>query len=157
VSTGVVYVGFWARLGATLIDTLWLMVLLAPVGALLGASSLSVEGLLERPGGASLPALLAALAGPRDLLLSVLLPAVLVLAFWIAKYATPGKMVIHARIADAGTLAPPGRIQLLVRYLGYYLAALPLGLGLLWVAFDARKRGWHDYLAGTVVVRTPPA
>ena len=27
-------------------------------------------------------------------------------------------------------------------------------LGFIWVAFDARKQGWHDKLANTVVVRT---
>jgi len=26
-------------------------------------------------------------------------------------------------------------------------------LGLVWVAFDRRKQGWHDKLAGTVVIR----
>jgi len=30
---------------------------------------------------------------------------------------------------------------------------LPLMLGILWVAFDPRKQGWHDKLAHTVVVR----
>jgi uncharacterized RDD family membrane protein YckC len=29
----------------------------------------------------------------------------------------------------------------------------PLMLGIIWVAFDKRKQGWHDKLAGTVVVR----
>jgi uncharacterized RDD family membrane protein YckC len=31
---------------------------------------------------------------------------------------------------------------------------LPLFIGILWVAFDSRKQGWHDKIAGTVVVRT---
>jgi len=26
-------------------------------------------------------------------------------------------------------------------------------LGVIWVAFDGRKQGWHDKLANTVVVR----
>jgi uncharacterized RDD family membrane protein YckC len=26
-------------------------------------------------------------------------------------------------------------------------------LGLIWVAFDARKQGWHDKIAGTLVIR----
>jgi uncharacterized RDD family membrane protein YckC len=26
-------------------------------------------------------------------------------------------------------------------------------MGLIWVAFDSRKRGWHDKIGGTVVVR----
>jgi uncharacterized RDD family membrane protein YckC len=30
---------------------------------------------------------------------------------------------------------------------------LPLFIGILWVAFDPRKQGWHDKMAGTVVVR----
>ena len=33
------------------------------------------------------------------------------------------------------------------------LACIPLGLGLIWCAFDSRKQGWHDKLAKTVVVR----
>ena len=44
--------------------------------------------------------------------------------------------------------------QLVIRYLGYYVSTIPLGLGLIWVAFDARKQGWHDKMAGTVVVRS---
>lgn len=35
------------------------------------------------------------------------------------------------------------------------LAALPAGLGLWWGIFDARKRGWHDRLTDTRVVRAP--
>jgi len=30
---------------------------------------------------------------------------------------------------------------------------IPFFLGILWVGIDARKQGWHDKLAGTVVVR----
>ncbi len=42
-----------------------------------------------------------------------------------------------------------------VKYLGYYLSAIPLLLGFVWVAFDKRKQGFHDKLAGTFVVRDP--
>ncbi len=38
-----------------------------------------------------------------------------------------------------------------LRYIGYFLSALPLDFGFLWIAFDARKQGWHDKLASTVV------
>lgn len=73
--------------------------------------------------------------------------------FWVYRQATPGKMVISARIVDARTGGKPGTGQLIGRYLGYYVSIIPLLLGLVWVAFDARKQGWHDKLAGTVVVR----
>lgn len=149
------YVGFWLRAWAALIDTACLLLVLWPLAAVLerqGAPTL--DQLLADPAGLSADSLLAQVVpGTGDLLLWGLLPAILVLAFWDRKFATPGKMAIHARIVDAASRGPPTRRQLLLRYLGYFLAMLPLGLGLLWVGFDPRKQGWHDKLAGTVVVR----
>ena len=54
---------------------------------------------------------------------------------------------------DADTGQALSKPQALGRYLAYYLAILPLMLGIVWVAFDRRKQGWHDKLAGTVVLR----
>ena len=82
-----------------------------------------------------------------------ILPAVAILSFWIARGATPGKMAVSACIVDASTGQPASTGQLIGRYLAYYLSALPLLLGFIWIAFDRRKQGWHDKLAGTVVVR----
>ena len=62
-----------------------------------------------------------------------------------------------AIIVDAKTFGRPSNRQLIGRYLGYYVSILPLGFGFLWIAFDKRKQAWHDKLAGTVVVRKPPA
>jgi len=70
------------------------------------------------------------------------------------RQATPGKMAIGARVVDATTGQAPSTRQLVIRYLGYYVSTIPLMLGLIWVAFDPRKQGWHDKLAGTVVVRS---
>ena len=83
-----------------------------------------------------------------------MLPAVAVVLFWVYRQATPGKIAIGARIVDAESGEKPGTWQCVVRYVGYYAAMLPLMVGILWVAFDPRKQGWHDKLAGTVVVRT---
>jgi uncharacterized RDD family membrane protein YckC len=41
----------------------------------------------------------------------------------------------------------------LARYVGYIISTIPLCLGFLWVGFDSKKQGWHDKIAGTVVVR----
>ena len=38
-----------------------------------------------------------------------------------------------------------------LRWVGYLLSLTALGLGFLWIAFDERRRGWHDYLSGTWV------
>ena len=73
--------------------------------------------------------------------------------FWIYKQATPGKMVVSARIVDAETGQTISVGQAIGRYFAYYLSALPMGLGVLWVAFDPKRQAWHDKLAGTVVIR----
>ena len=70
------------------------------------------------------------------------------------KQATPGKTVIHAKIIDAKTGEKPTVKQWILRYVGYFISLIPLGLGYIWVAFDSRKQEWHDKIAGTVVVRS---
>lgn len=134
------YVGFWSRVWASVIDSLIAMAIIVPLlWAVYGRDHFSSQVLI---------------AGPADFLISWVLPAVAVLAFWIARQATPGKMAISATIVDEKTGRAPSKKQFVIRYLGYYLAAFPLLLGLIWVAFDKKKQGWHDKLAGTVVVRS---
>lgn len=134
------YVGFWRRVGATVIDSALIVLVTAP-------AVLSVYGPDYfdpfRPR-----------TGAMDFLISWVLPAVAVLLFWSYKQATPGKMVLHAKIARADTGGVPTDLQLLGRYLAYFLSGVVFGLGFLWVAFDCRKQGWHDKLAGTVVIST---
>ena len=135
------YVGFWARVGAALIDTVLVSVVVIPLLA-------AVYGWTFADGKFAIVA-----EGPASFLISWVAPAIAVVAFWIYRQATPGKMAISARIVDAETGKPPSTRQALGRYLAYYVSIFPLGLGLLWVGFDRRKQGWHDKLAGTVVVR----
>jgi uncharacterized RDD family membrane protein YckC len=77
----------------------------------------------------------------------------MVIIFWIVKSATPGKILLELSIVDAETGGKPSNGQLIGRYFAYYISVLPLMLGFIWVGFDKRKQGWHDKLAGTVVVR----
>jgi uncharacterized RDD family membrane protein YckC len=133
------YVGFWSRVGAALIDTLLLLAVCAPLLTFVyGRSYWTSDAILQ---------------GPADFLINWLLPAIAIVLFWMYRQATPGKIAIAARIVDAETGGKPSTRQLVIRYLGYYVAMLPLMLGIVWVAFDPRKQGWHDKLAGTVVVR----
>ena len=134
------YVGFWARVFASIIDSILLTILLVVM-------SLLIYGSVELFDNA-----------PFDLthlLTNVVAPAAIVILFWVRRQATPGKVMIHARIVDATTGADPRPGQLVLRYLGYYVSGIVFGLGFLWVAFDKRKQGWHDKLATTVVVREP--
>ena len=65
-----------------------------------------------------------------------------------------GQVTISLRVVDATTGGPLSLGQSIGRYLGYYVSTIPLLMGLIWVAFDRRKQGWHDKLAGTVVIRS---
>jgi uncharacterized RDD family membrane protein YckC len=42
--------------------------------------------------------------------------------------------------------------QALRPFIGYFLSALAIYVGYLWVLIDNRRQGWHDKLAGTIVV-----
>ena len=133
------YVGFWLRVGASLIDTLLVGIICWPIVTwIYGSQYWSNDALVK---------------GPADLLVTWILPAIAVVLFWVYRQATPGKIAISARIVDAETGAQPSTGQLIGRYLAYYVSVLPLMLGFIWVAFDDRKQGWHDKLAGTLVVR----
>ena len=134
------YVGFWPRVGASIIDTILVSLIIAPLATWIYGGDYWLDPALVK--------------GPADALISWVLPSVAIVLFWVYRQATPGKMAIGARIVDARTGAPPGTGQLVGRYLGYFVSTIPLCLGLLWVAFDPRKQGWHDKLAGTVVVRS---
>lgn len=134
------YVGFWPRVAASLIDTVALLLVCVPLLLLFGG----VSALLDSSTSTS----------PASLVVNWVLPFVLTVLFWRYFQATPGKMAIGALIVDVKTGEAPSNGQLLVRYVGYIISTLALGLGFIWIAFDARKQGWHDKLAGTVVVRS---
>ncbi|MFM7626298.1 MAG: RDD family protein [Gammaproteobacteria bacterium] len=135
------YVDFWPRVGATLIDMIIIWLVTAPLQYLVyGSAYFTVQS--ETP-----------VRGIPDFLISFVLPLVGFVLFWLKKQATPGKMVVAARVVDAKTGKTISVGQAVGRYLGYIVAIIPFGLGLLWVVFDRKKQGWHDKMAGTVVVR----
>ncbi len=87
----------------------------------------------------------------------LLLPVALVAAligFWRYCGATPGKLALALKVVDASSGGPPSTGRLALRFLGYFVSALPLTLGFLWIAVDRRKQGWHDKIAKTVVINS---
>ncbi|MDQ3187928.1 MAG: RDD family protein [Pseudomonadota bacterium] len=138
------YAGFWIRVGAALIDTLLLIAITFPL-------------LLWIYGWSYFGDDTSFVAGPADFVISWLAPAVAAIAFWLYRQATPGKMALSLRVVDATTGSTLSIGQSIGRYLAYYVSAIPLFIGFIWVAFDSKKRGWHDKLAGTVVIRAKPS
>jgi uncharacterized RDD family membrane protein YckC len=137
------HAGFWIRVGASLIDTLLLLAITMPLlYAIYGKAYFEPEEVELA-------------AGMADFLLTWVAPAVAAIAFWIYRQATPGKMMLGLKVVDAKTGNTLRPSQAVIRYIGYYVATIPLGIGLIWVALDERKQGWHDKMAGTIVLRVP--
>ncbi len=133
------YVGFWVRFGASIIDSLLLMVIIFPLMyTVYGNQYLHSEEFI---------------LGVPDFIINWIFPLFATILFWIYKSATPGKMALKVKIVDAQTGNIPSVKQSVIRYIGYYISLLPIGIGFLWVAWDKKKQGWHDKLAGTVVIR----
>ena len=64
---------------------------------------------------------------------------------------TLGKMFMGLRVVrvDGGEVTPG---LAFLRFIGYGLSILPLGLGFFWSTIDREKCAWHDHLAATRVV-----
>lgn len=136
--THIKYVGFWARVAAAIVDNILILLVTIPLlYAMYGQSYFSLEG---------------SEGGLFDILVSYVLPIVANISFWIYKQATPGKMLFSAKIVDAKTGGKPTTVQWIIRYIGYIPSTLILLLGLMWIGWDKRKQGWHDKMAGTIVI-----
>ena len=134
------YAGFLIRVAASTIDSILLLFLITPL--LIGTDSMDLILSGKTAGGLS------------TFLITWVMPAVVVIVFWVFRAATPGKMILRIKIVDARTCGNPTPGKLIWRYFAYFFSTIPLMLGLLWVAFDKQKQGWHDKLAGTIVMKT---
>ena len=135
------YAGFWVRTGAEMVDNLLVLVIVAPL-------------LIAFYGWDYYLANESFITGPADFLLNYIFPLVVSVVCWVKWQATPGKMLVSLKVVDARTGNSLSIRQAIGRYLAYFLSLIPLGLGFIWIAFDSKKQGWHDKLAGTVVIRT---
>ena len=120
------YASFWRRFAASLIDG----VILSIVGTiLLAISRVAYENGLE-----------------------AVVSIVYIIGFWVWRGQTPGKMLVGVKIfaVDGRPISLGGSI---LRYIGYIVSALILLIGYFMIAWDCRKQGLHDKIAGTYVVK----
>ena len=96
------------------------------------------------PGTESLPAWLSVILG-------ALVAGSYFVAFWSLIGQTPGMRFLSIHL-DAGGSREIGPRRALTRLFGAVIALLPLGIGILSILTSPTRRGWHDRLAGTVVV-----
>jgi len=147
------YAGFLRRLAATLIDTLILLIVLTPLAYFFNQGTY-LPGF--NPEGDVMTQLATLEFDWNYLIINDLLPMVLVIFFWVRFRGTPGKQLMDCQVVDATTFDNLRIGQSILRYLGYFVSMLPLGLGFLWIIWDKKKRGFHDFIAHTVVIRLSP-
>ena len=153
----VAYGGFWRRVAARLIDSviLWLagQIVVGVVGAFFFHDTMAMLEKLKghNPTPEQAMSMLPFIAAALLISLGM---GILYDCFFLRKYsATPGKkaMGLAIRRTDGSPLSI-GRI--IARYFALILNGFTLGLSYFVVAFDDEKRGVHDYVCDTRVVRT---
>ena len=147
------YAGFWIRLVAALIDGFILgivgSIIQAIFSGLIGASLLTTQS-IDPTANAGLFVVLFGTA--------VLVNIGIQVAYFVGLTgvygATVGKMILGLKVVDTnGQKIGFGKVALR-EIVGKWISGLVLGLGYLWVAFDDKKQGWHDKIAGTLVIKT---
>jgi uncharacterized RDD family membrane protein YckC len=141
---GLAYGGFWIRFVAALLDGLILLVptfiLAAAAGGFVRTDEFGQTGINGSAYG-----------------LSILLDLIYYIGFWATMSRTPGMMALNLRIVRVEDGAPIDATRAVLRAIGFIVSYLPFCIGLIWAAFDPRKQGWHDKIAGTLVVRPVPS
>ena len=131
-SAGQVKAGFWVRMAALLIDLVLVAVVCSPLAHVVRVT----EGV--------------SISSPEMLPLLALYGALM----WKLRSTTIGGIILGLKVVRVDG-RPMDWATVIVRALGCFLSVVALGLGFLWIAFDADHQAWHDKLAGTVVVRLP--
>ena len=132
------YAGFWVRALAFFIDAL-------AIGVIASAVTLGQAGVVIWDHWFQLVAW-------RNFL-ETALSFLYFTIFWstIGGGQTLGMRLLGLRVerADGSTIDYAAAV---IRWIGIVISAAVVLLGLIWVAFDPRKQGWHDKMASTFVL-----
>ena len=134
---GVEYAGFWLRAVAWLLDSviLWLGAVIVSSVLLAGWPSAGYSSTWD------------------GLISPYLLPVAYGVLFVGLRGQTPGKMLLRIRVVNEEGRVPGFWRAALRETLGKLVSALAVGFGFLSVAWNRKKRGWHDIVAGTYVIK----
>jgi len=138
------YVGLATRVVSFVVDA----ALITLVDVLVGVGAALILAVLHVP--SELKTILAVIGAAAYVLGSILYFVI----FWCTTGQTPGARVMQLRVvsSDGARVKPRWAV---VRCIGVVLAALPLFAGFVPILFDARRRGFQDWLAHTAVVDAP--
>lgn len=145
--------GFISRLLAFIIDvvtiTLIVLVFNLSMSLVLNFFKIDVSSLLQS--GETLAIAIAVFLIFINVITTILLWLFYFVGSWVLVGQTLGKNIMGLRVvAYDGNLITVK--YAFIRYIGYWLSAIPFFLGYLWVLVDDDRRAWHDKLAKTNVI-----
>ncbi len=147
------YAHFGHRFAAMMIDNIIFALLLTPIFSIFfdikQYTDEEIQQIIQTQGIEGLYALFYS----NEVLLQQLIIVVITLFFWIRFAGTPGKRLLKIRIVDAKTGKNLNVWQSIIRYVGYLISSLPMGLGFIWIFLDEKNQGWHDKLANSIVIK----
>lgn len=147
-------IGFWYRVLAGTVD----LVLLVPLLMLFAAVTAAAGGREMRSVSEIGPSYLVELAleggvgGMAALWMAALVGLLYFVVFHALRGQTLGERLLGIRVIDEWG-ETPSLPRVLLRTVAGVVSLAGGCLGFLWIAFDREKRGLHDWVAGTYVVR----
>ena len=72
--------------------------------------------------------------------------------FWWRSGQTPGMRLFRLRVVRDRDGGPISGGQAVLRLIGYWINQFVFYIGFIWIFVDSRRRGWHDLIAGTIVI-----
>jgi len=151
-SPGIVFAPHGARLVAYLVDALIVTVISIVLIVLVGLVFISGASLSDDAETVNVSA--------ESVVATVLLTVAVIFLillyfpfFWARSGQTPGMAIFGLRVVDDRTGGRIGWGTAGLRVLGMYVASAVFYLGFIWILVDKRRRGFHDLIAGTVVVK----
>ena len=123
------YIGFWIRLAVQLIDHVFILIAVF---------------------------LLQVIANFASWVWILVVPVIVYLIYKHLKCQTPGRKLLKIRVVNAKGEDVGFWRGAFRETLAKFISAVFFYLGFFWIVWDRRKRGWHDHLAGTFVVRVQP-
>ena len=133
------YAGFWVRFLAFLIDGILLGIISSAFTPVWGPQFTTTGNQIAVHAGSNA--------------IGTLVGLVYFVGFWAWRGQTVGMMPFNMQVVSVTDGKKIDVVRGLLRYVGYIISAIPLLIGFIWAAFDARKQGWHDKIASTVVIR----
>jgi uncharacterized RDD family membrane protein YckC len=111
-------------------------------------------GFWERMGAGFLDIILVCLTTPIVGPFAIFVAVAYFAGMWAWKGTTVGGIVLNLQVVREDGL-PISFLTAFVRSVAAVFSAFVFFLGFFWIGWDGQKQGWHDKIAGTVVVRLP--